>query len=267
MDGIRAEAQRGPGQRRELRPEDALVRRREITVDARERHVRPEGLVVERDGALAERRAHRRAEAAELERALARAEPDDIRASALRKVPELVQDDVERPVAGRGSPESLGRRPELGLGDMADEGEGQVEERRGDVPERGEVSREEHRRALGVFGGELDRDEEADRRRLDPRGDRCRLDLIGDEEREEGDREDHGEHGQHGHPHRLVQLEALPGRLDQLAHAVSRSKQRAGCSLSNGAVTGHLARCDVATGRSVPRWVRPAEDGPARRGG
>ena len=221
MHRVRPETERRRLEPRERRAEGALVGRRDLAVDPRERHVRAEGLVVERHVAVAERLADARAEAPELFRTGAGTEPDDVRAAALGETPEPVEDDVERRDLTGGLADGVGRRAKPVLRDVADEGKGQVEERGVDAPERGKgVLREECRRALGYVCGELDRDEEADRRRLDPRGDPCRLDLVGDEECEERDREDHGEHGQHGQPHRLVQLEVLPRRLDQLAHGL-----------------------------------------------
>lgn len=221
MDRVRAETQGRPADPREGAGQVSLAVRVDRARDARQGHVRAERLVVEGHAALAEALADARAEPAELPRPVAGAEPDDVRTAALGEAAHAVEDDVERRGATRGVADRLGGRGEELLGDVADESEGQVEERRRDVPERGkDVPGKECRRALGGVCGELDRDEEADRRRLDPRADGCRLDLIGDQQCEERDREDHGEHGQHGHPHRLVQLEALPGRLDQLAHGL-----------------------------------------------
>ena len=220
MHRVRPETERRRCQPREGGGESALAGGPDRAIDARERHVRAERLVVEGHVTVAERLADARAEVPKLLRTGARAEPDDVRAATLGETAHLVEDDVEGSAPGGGLAHRVGRRGKAVLRNVADEGEGEVKERVMDAPERGELSGEEPRRALGQVRGKLDRDEEADRRRLEPRGDPCRLDLVGDEEREERDREDHGEHGQHGQPHRLVQLEVLPRRLDQLAHGL-----------------------------------------------
>jgi len=207
--------------------------------------VRAERLVVERHAARPERLPDALAEARELLRAFTRSQPDDARLSALREAADTVQSDVERRNAGGRDAEGVGRRRKTILGNVADEGEREMEERCRDTPKRGEVSGNECRRALGYICGELDRDEEADIGRLDACRDTCRLDLVRDKECKEGDRKDHGEHGQHSRSHCLIQFEVLPGRLDQLAHEGSRSKQRAGCSVPNGPVT---TRPGVGTG-------------------
>lgn len=220
MHRVDAEAERRGGDRPEGGHELGEGSRRDVALHARERDVRAEGLVVEGDLPVPQGLADTLAEADEPVSALACPEPDDVRQPADGEAADPVEDDVERGGVVRGRADRVGRRGKAVRRDVADEGEREMEERCGDVPERGKVSGEECRRALGYVSGELDRDEEADRRRLEPRGDPCRLDLVGDEECEEGDREDHGEHGQHGHPHRLVQLEVLPRRLDQLAHGL-----------------------------------------------
>lgn len=220
MHGVDTEAERRGGDPSERGHELGESSRRDVALHARERDVRAEWLVVEGDLPVPQGLADALAEADEPVSALACAEPDDVRQPADGEAADAVEDDVERSGIARRRAHRFGRGGKAVRGDVTDEGERDVKERCGDVPERGKVSGEECRRALGYVSGELDRDEEADRRRLEPRGDPCRLDLIGDEEREEGDREDHGEHGQHGHPHRLVQLEVLPRRLDQLAHGL-----------------------------------------------
>ena len=207
--------------------------------------MRAERLVVERHATRPQRLPNALAKTRQLAVAFTRSQPDDVRLPALREAADTVQSNVEGRNAGGRDAEGVGRRRKAILGDVADEGEREVEEGGRDTSKRGEVSGKECRRALGYICGELDRDEEADIGRLEARRDTCRLDLVRDKECKEGDREDHGEHGQHGGSHRLVQLEVLPGRLDQLAHEGSRSKQRAGCSVPNGPVT---TRPGVVTG-------------------
>src|SRR5687768_12302995 len=110
MDGVHTEAERRGGDRPERGHELGEGGRRDVALDARERDVRPEGLVVEGDLPVPEGLADALTEADEPVSALACPEPDDIRQAADGEAADAVEDDVEWRGIARCRAHRLGRR-------------------------------------------------------------------------------------------------------------------------------------------------------------
>lgn len=149
MHALGAETQRRSLDRAERRHQPGERRALNVALHSRQRDVRPEGLVVERDVPLPESTAYALPEKDEPIGAFTRAEPHHGRQPAHGETPDPVEHDLERRNAGRSRPDGFRRRPELVGRGVPDKGERQVKQRCWDMPERGEVSGKEFRRALG----------------------------------------------------------------------------------------------------------------------
>src|SRR5687768_10057877 len=110
MHRVDTEAERRGGDRPEGGHELGEGSRRDVALHARERDVRPEGLVVEGDLPVPKGLADALAETDEPVSALACPEPDDIRQAADGEAADAVEDDVEWRGIARCRAHRLGRR-------------------------------------------------------------------------------------------------------------------------------------------------------------